>query len=64
MYIIGIRKGEITVEEVSLMAKNQKGEDRTNDLGRFAGISKEYDFETGALDTAVPQSQRKSDQKK
>ncbi|MGD6844002.1 hypothetical protein ACQCVH_15935 [Bacillus infantis] len=46
------------------MAKNQKGEDRTNDLGRFAGISREYDFETGALDTAVPQSQKKSDKKK
>jgi hypothetical protein len=64
MYINGIRKGEITVEEVSLMAKNQKGENRPNDLGRFAGISKEYDIETGALDTAVPQSYRKDDKKK
>ncbi|MCA1038588.1 hypothetical protein LCM00_03620 [Bacillus infantis] len=56
------------MEKESLIAKNQKGEDRTNDLGRFAGISREYDFETGALDTAVyrgvPQSQKKSDKKK
>jgi hypothetical protein len=56
--------GKLQWREVSLMAKNQKGEDRTNDLGRFAGISKEYDLETGALDTAVPQSQRKNDKKK
>jgi hypothetical protein len=55
--------GKLQWREVSLMAKNQKGEDRTNDLGRFAGISKEYDLETGALDTAVPQSQRKNDKK-
>lgn len=42
------------------MAKKPAGADRPDDYKRFAGLDKENDINSGALDTITPQSAKKN----
>jgi hypothetical protein len=45
------------------MAKKDVGADRRDDLGRYSGIDKEYDFTNAPVGNAEPQSEQKPKKK-